>query len=168
MQKELIGQIVLTRYNNKTYRIDDVDVDCSPYSRFDTTNNGVTEKTKYTDYYQGRYGITITERDQPLLVSYPKKKDINKGMTTNIYLVPSLCYMTGLSEDMRKDFGLMQRLSKYLHMEPKDRVEKLQSFVNKLKTNEKVCSYVFIFICLFLILNSFLYQIVNHLEFYCR
>jgi len=138
LKKELIGQIVLTRYNNKTYRIDDVDVDCSPSSNFDTINNGVKGKTKYEEYYQGRYGITITEREQPMLVSYPKKKDINKGMTTNIYLVPSLCHMTGLSDDMRKDFGLMQRLSKYLHMEPKTRVEKLQAFVDKLKTNEKV------------------------------
>jgi len=138
LQKELIGQIVLTRYNNKTYRIDDVDVDCSPLSHFHKTNNGVNEITKYKDYYQGRHGITITELEQPMLVSYPKKKDINKGITTNIYLVPSLCYMTGLSDDMRKDFGLMQRLSKYLHMEPKTRVDKLQAFVDKLKTNEKV------------------------------
>jgi aubergine-like protein len=38
--KTLIGVIVLTRYNNKTYRVDDIDWDQSPRSTFTTHREG--------------------------------------------------------------------------------------------------------------------------------
>ena len=40
-QKALIGAIVLTRYNNKTYKIDDVEFNSSPSSKF-TDHRGKT------------------------------------------------------------------------------------------------------------------------------
>ena len=36
-KKLLIGQSIITRYNNKTYKIDDVDFDKSPESDFEKT-----------------------------------------------------------------------------------------------------------------------------------
>ena len=46
--KAVIGSTVLTDYNNKTYRIDDIDWDRSPSSTF-TTRDG--EKS-FVDYYR--------------------------------------------------------------------------------------------------------------------
>jgi len=73
-------------------------------------------------------------------VSHPRKKDINKGMTTNIYLIPSLCNLTGLSDEHRKDYRLMQKMADHLHMDPVKRKQKLEEFMHKLKGNETVSS----------------------------
>jgi PAZ domain. len=40
VQKALIGVTVLTRYNNKTYRVDDIDWKQSPKSTFSTYRDG--------------------------------------------------------------------------------------------------------------------------------
>ncbi len=135
----------MTHYNRKTYRIDDIDFDVNPSAVFTTkskTADGEEIETEmsYRDYYVNRYGIRLTDTDmlQPLLVSHPRKKDINKGMKTNIILLPSLANLTGLSDDMRKDFRLMQSLSTHLHMDPMNRKKKLDEFMHKLKTTPQV------------------------------
>jgi len=135
----------MTHYNRKTYRIDDIDFDVNPSAIFTTkskTKDGEEIETEmsYKDYYVNRYGINLSETDmlQPLLVSHPRKKDINKGMKTNIILLPSLANLTGLSDDMRKDFRLMQSLSTHLHMDPVNRKKKLDEFMFKLKTTPQV------------------------------
>jgi aubergine len=46
-QQQIIGQVVLTDYNNKTYRIDDVDFDTTPDSTFATKDGEIS----YMDYY---------------------------------------------------------------------------------------------------------------------
>lgn len=130
----------MTHYNKKTYRIDNIDFGATPRDMFTVRRNGVEELTSYADYFYHRYGLKISEKDmnQPMLVSVPKKKDINKGIDTNIYLVPSFCNMTGLSDQMRADYTLMGRLSKYLHKPPNDRVAKLKDFVDSIKNNTDV------------------------------
>ena len=47
--KALVGCVVLTRYNNKTYRIDDIAWDKSPKDTF-VSHSG--EEITYIDYYQ--------------------------------------------------------------------------------------------------------------------
>ena len=46
--KALVGCIVLTRYNNKTYRIDDIAWDKTPEHKF-VSHSG--EEMSYIDYY---------------------------------------------------------------------------------------------------------------------
>lgn len=46
--KALIGCVVLTRYNNKTYRIDDIAWDKNPKDKF-VFHSG--EEMSYIDYY---------------------------------------------------------------------------------------------------------------------
>lgn len=48
IQQRLLGQTVLTSYNNKTYRIDDIDFTKSPRSIFDTKDGPIT----FLDYYK--------------------------------------------------------------------------------------------------------------------
>lgn len=87
-----MGQIVLTGYNNNTYRIDDVDYSVRPTSTF-TLRDG--ERISYKDYYETKYGITIKNDSQPLLVSRSKPKDRRAGQAELVYLVPELCRTTG-------------------------------------------------------------------------
>lgn len=94
-----MGSTVLTRYNNRTYRIDDIDWEKTPRDSF-TLGSG--EEITFVDYYRWgglgglrggvwrgccekhsspcgfsaskTYGITVRELEQPLLVHRPKEK----------------------------------------------------------------------------------------------
>lgn len=134
-EMSIIGSIVLTDYNNKTYRIDDVDFQTRPISKFKIRNG---EQCTYFDYYKQRYGINIRDKDQPMLVSKAKPREVRAGMTDIIYLVPELCRLTGLTDDMRTNFQLMRALAEHTRVFPKVRIEKLHKFNRRLKENEKV------------------------------
>lgn len=58
------------RYNNKTYRIDDIDWDKTPMDTFQTK----TGEISYVDYYKKQYGIEIKDKKQPLLISHDDKR----------------------------------------------------------------------------------------------
>lgn len=55
-QSKIIGNIVLTSYNNKTYRIDDVDFKSTPSSTFSRRDGS---EISYIDYYKERYNVRI-------------------------------------------------------------------------------------------------------------
>ena len=61
----LVGLSVLTRYNNKMYRIDEILFDKNPMSTFDYKGNPIT----FVDYYKNHYDIEIKDKGQPLLLS---------------------------------------------------------------------------------------------------
>jgi len=134
-EKALLGAIVLTRYNNRTYRIDEIAWDKHPDSEFDMRNG---EKMTYMKYYSQRYNKTIQDVKQPLLISMPKMADQRAGQTGPIYLVPELCFMTGLSEEQRANFQLMKALGDYTRQDPKRRTESLMKFSNRINTNPEI------------------------------
>uniref|UniRef100_A0A672I995 Piwi-like RNA-mediated gene silencing 2 n=1 Tax=Salarias fasciatus TaxID=181472 RepID=A0A672I995_SALFA len=106
--KELVGSIVITLYNNRTYRVDNIEWEKSPRDSF-TLMDGST--TTFADYYSKNYGITIKELDQPLLLHRPKERSKPGGkqlITGEILLVPELCFMTGIPDKMKKDFRVMR------------------------------------------------------------
>lgn len=49
----LLGMTVLTRYNNKTYRIDEISFDVTPKSTFKIRDNDVS----YVEYYKVSFSI---------------------------------------------------------------------------------------------------------------
>ena len=69
VEKVLLGAIVITRYNNKTYRIDEIAWDMHPDDEFTSRND---EKTSYMKYYAEKYNKTIRDIKQPLIISMPK------------------------------------------------------------------------------------------------
>lgn len=95
----LIGLTVMTSYNNKTYRIDDINWDVNPMSTFEK-RSGV--KVSFIDYYYEHYKIKIKDPKQPLLVSQIKMKKRPvpgaSAETTNmsVLLIPEQCVLTGL------------------------------------------------------------------------
>lgn len=88
----VIGQVVLTGYNNNTYRVDDVDFEVNPRSTFQLRNG---ENVSYIDYYKKKYNIDIRNATQPLLVSKTKPRERRAGQSDLVYLVPELCRATG-------------------------------------------------------------------------
>lgn len=64
VMKEIIGTSVLTRYNNKTYRIDDIAWDKTPRYVFSKDDQVMS----LVDYYKSHWNIEIKDLQQPLLV----------------------------------------------------------------------------------------------------
>lgn len=97
LQKEfeslVLGLVVLTDYNNHTYRISDIDYNVGPDSTF-LLKNG--DPITYREYYKSKYRITIREKRQPLLITRARPRDRRSGKCELIYLVPELCRATGV------------------------------------------------------------------------
>ncbi|EPY84542.1 hypothetical protein CB1_000471008 [Camelus ferus] len=133
--KLLVGNIIITRYNNRTYRIDDVDWNKTPKDSF-TMSNG--KEITFLEYYSKNYGITVKEEDQPLLIHRPSERQNNKGMLLKgeILLLPELSYMTGIPEKMKKDFRAMKDLTQQINLSPKQHHNALECLLQKISKNE--------------------------------
>uniref|UniRef100_A0A7N6BQP1 Piwi-like protein 2 n=1 Tax=Anabas testudineus TaxID=64144 RepID=A0A7N6BQP1_ANATE len=133
--KELIGSIVITRYNNRTYRIDAIEWNKAPKDTF-TLMNGT--KTTFADYYSKNYGITINEMDQPLLIHRPKERSKPGGKQTisgEILLVPELSFMTGIPEKMRKDFRAMKDLTMHINVSSEQHTHSIKQLIKNIGAN---------------------------------
>ncbi|KAH9639050.1 hypothetical protein HF086_003581 [Spodoptera exigua] len=132
--EDIVGKIVMTVYNKKTYRVDDVSWQVSPKSTFKMRDETIT----YMDYYKKKYKINIHDTDQPLLISRSKPRDIRAGMPELVYLVPELCRQTGLTDEMRTNFKLMKALDAHTKIGPDVRIQKLMAFNQRLTRNPEV------------------------------
>ena len=63
-------------------------------------------------YYLDSYNIEIKDSNQVLFIETQKKTG------TNIFLVPELLYLTGMSEDMRNNEGLKKELILKTQLKP--------------------------------------------------
>lgn len=134
VEKTMIGSSVLTRYNNKTYVIDDIMWDANPTNKFETSDGG---EISFLEYYKKQYNLQIHEREQPMLVN---RQTIVVGETQTqqdriILLVPELCYMTGLTDEMRADFRIMKDIAQYTRVTPNQRMNGLRKFVQSVNSN---------------------------------
>ncbi|XP_061624752.1 piwi-like protein 1 isoform X1 [Phyllopteryx taeniolatus] len=119
--KELVGLIVLTKYNNKTYRIDDIAWDQTPCNTFTRGDTDISFK----NYYKNQYGLEIQDSNQVLLISHVKR--VTQGQTPPgpALLIPELCYLTGLTDRMRADYTIMKDLSAHTKLVPEQRAGRL-------------------------------------------
>ncbi|XP_067087216.1 piwi-like protein 1 isoform X3 [Osmerus mordax] len=130
--KELVGLIVLTKYNNKTYRIDDIAWDHTPNNTFKRGDADISFK----NYYKTQYGLDIVDSNQVLLISHVKKLGPAGAPPPGpALLVPELCYLTGLTDRMRSDFNIMKDLSSHTRLTPEQRESRLTRFVNNIHKN---------------------------------
>ncbi|KAM4616451.1 piwi-like protein 1 isoform 1-T1 [Polymixia lowei] len=130
--KELIGLIVLTKYNNKTYRIDDIAWDHTPNNTFKRGADDVS----FTNYYKTQYGLEITDVKQVLLVSHVKRLGPSGAAPPGpAMLIPEFCYLTGLTDKMRSDFNIMKDLAIHTRLSPEQREARLSRFVNNIQKN---------------------------------
>jgi len=127
----------ITRYNNATYKIDEVDFDGSPKDVF-TDEKG--QDLKMTEYYKGKYGIIIKDEDQPLLVNYKHKQGVEKPF--KICLIPELCFGVGLSDSQRADFRVMKDIATFTRLRPTEKQEVLIKLIKSIQSNEKAKSHL--------------------------
>uniref|UniRef100_A0A8C5ENS3 Piwi-like protein 2 n=1 Tax=Gouania willdenowi TaxID=441366 RepID=A0A8C5ENS3_GOUWI len=133
--KELVGSIVITRYNNRTYRIDAIEWNKSPKDTF-TLMDGT--KTSFVEYYRKNYGITVKEMDQPLLMHRPKERSKQGGkqiITGEILLVPELSFLTGIPEKMKKDFNSMKDLTMHINVSSAQHATSIMKLLRSINAN---------------------------------
>ncbi|KAK9886691.1 hypothetical protein WA026_017610 [Henosepilachna vigintioctopunctata] len=138
-KKKIVGTVVLTYYNNKTYRIDDVSDKLSPKSTF-TLKSG--EQITYEKYFQDKYKLKIHVPTQPILISRLSKREIAAGAQEEIHLIPEFCQMTGLSDEQRSNFHLMSAVAQHTRVPPAGRMDKLRDFVKRLTANKDIVNEV--------------------------
>ncbi|XP_061673769.1 piwi-like protein 2 isoform X2 [Syngnathoides biaculeatus] len=133
--KEFVGGIIITRYNNRTYRIDAIEWDKSPKDTF-TLMDGT--KTTFVDYYSKHYGIIIKDMDQPLLMHQPKERSKpgeKQVFTGEILIVPELAFMTGIPENMKKDFRAMKDLTMHINVNAEQHTHSVKQLLKNINTN---------------------------------
>jgi len=131
----LLGAIVITRYNNRTYRIDEIAWDRNVNETFDLRDGS---KIDYKTYYANKYNCKINDAQQPLLVSMPKVREARGGVSGPVFLIPELCNMTGLSDEQRANFNLMKDIAKYTRQAPDKRIESLNKFSQRISNTPEI------------------------------
>jgi aubergine-like protein len=123
------GLVVLTKYNNdKTYTVDSVNLDLTPMSTFNTKEG----PKSYVDYYKQKYAVEIREKSQPMLVVQKKRgTDVD-----TIYLVPELCFLSGLTEEQRANFHLMKQINEIAIGTPKSKIEESKKLLQKILNHD--------------------------------
>lgn len=134
----IIGSVVLTTYNNKTYRVDDVDYTSTPKNTFQKKTREGIENIEYASYFQKHYGAKITDMGQPMLVSRSNARALRAGQSELVYLVPELCVLTGLTDEMRSNYQLMRATAMHTAVGPGDRVKRIVSYGNRLLAEPQV------------------------------
>lgn len=138
-ESELVGTIIMTRYNNRAYRIDGIDFTKNPTHSFVMDRDGGKEIT-YADYMKHHYNITVNDLQQPLIVYCPKPKRGEVTGSETLYLIPELCVTTGLTDEMRANFNIMKSIDEHTKLAPNIREGKLVEFLQQISTDERATS----------------------------
>ncbi len=76
----------------------------NPMNTFIKDGKSITYKV----YYEKQYGLQIKDNKQPLLLSIKKEKNSDqKIIEREIYLIPELVKVTGMTDNERKNFKVM-------------------------------------------------------------
>lgn len=126
---ELKGTSVVTTYGMKkhSYKIEAIDFLRSPNCTFKKGKPGEETEVSFNEYYNKTYGITISEPNQPLVISKNRKT----GM--EVALIPELCQMTGLTDQMRANFNLMRDLSGTLNKDGSTRIKETAALMDEIQ-----------------------------------
>lgn len=136
-EQELVGAIIMTRYNNRAYRIDGIDLTKKPSDTFVLTKSD-NRQVSYIEYMAQHWNVQVRDPGQPMIVHRPKPKRGQEGLECEpIYLIPELCVTTGLTDEMRSNFNIMKAIGDHTRLPPDVRESKLGEFLNQLATDEK-------------------------------
>ncbi|XP_034472426.1 protein argonaute-3 [Drosophila innubila] len=133
-KKYLLGSVIITRYNNRTYKIDDICFSENPQSRFETRTGSLS----YLEYYRTHHNINIKDDRQPLLISIKqqrKNETLTKEEEIRYCLIPELCYLTGLHDETRADQKIMREIATFTRVSPNQRLQALDKFIKNVNQN---------------------------------
>ena len=133
----LIGKLVVTSYNKRAYRVEDVDFSQNPRSTFQTKDGSAMV---FADYFRNTHNSTIRDERQPLLTVIPNNSRSRAGepKERDIKLVPELCNIAGLTDSQRNDNRLKMDLIRASQIAPQERVAHLREFLKSFHSNAEV------------------------------
>ena len=94
-KEALTGRSVMTLYNNRVYKIDEIDFSKTPASKFFCDMHNKNKEMTFGDYINDNYKIKVTSKTQPML----KHHNIRTGQ--DIYLIPEFWVLTGITEQQK-------------------------------------------------------------------
>ena len=131
-----IGKTVIATYGNfRAYRIGEINFDRDVNNTiFNIEKEGKKTPISIKEYYKQQYNITIKNDNQPMLIEeIPRnKRDDEKKVLR--YLVPELCYLSGIDELSERDRSEIIMKSKF---QPSQKVQKIEKGFSYLKNTEK-------------------------------
>jgi len=127
INEAIVGSTIVTRYNQKTYKIERVEFEMSPATTFDKDGKAIS----YMEYYKSRYNETVSDANQPLIIN----KDRKTG--NEVALIPELCQLTGLTDQMRADFRLQKDLAQIVHTNAEKKVKECAHLFQTFQENQK-------------------------------
>ena len=131
IKEDLKGNSFKVSYARRNYRIDDILFDKNPKN---TTINYEGKTINLIEYYEIAHKLKIKDQNQPLILV---RKTDSQGEPISLYFIPELCCLAGLSDDAIKDGYFMRELAKYTKLEPTDRVNKTNEFLNLISDDTK-------------------------------
>jgi len=130
----LVGKIVVTSYNKRCYRIEEIDIETKPTSTFERNGTPMS----YVDYYRTVHNKQITNLSQPMLKVVPNNKRRREEESRVTLLVPELCNIAGLTEEQKNDDQLKMDLIRASQVHPNDRVKHLREFLQTFHGNADI------------------------------
>ncbi|KAL9646069.1 hypothetical protein ABK040_007948 [Willaertia magna] len=122
IKQMLSNTIVMCGYgSNPTVHIDDVDFTKTPMDTFQYKG----KKINFINYFNEKYNVKITDKNQPLLVN------VNRRNNEINYFIPELCFLTGETEEMKADFHRQREIRKHSGLGPTARLKKISDLNNK-------------------------------------
>ncbi|VDM62915.1 unnamed protein product [Angiostrongylus costaricensis] len=133
MDEMLVGATVCTRYNNKMYRVTSINYGMSPVSTFTLPDGSITT---LKEYFEKNYNLTVTQSEQPVIICEWRTKQAD-SLPCVVYLLPELCFPTGLTDTMRQNFRFMKEFSHHTVMDPEKRRKKTENLLRRIRNNDK-------------------------------
>ena len=138
-RRDLVGKSFLARYGGmKTYIIDDIVLQMNPLNHLFTWRG---KQTNLLEYYQQQYNITIADVKQPLILNYDRySRESGENVEEekkSRYFVPELCSMTGIPEEMKQQYYVMEAIAKHTRLTPTARIEKIKQLFNLFQVSDK-------------------------------
>ncbi len=141
LENRMIGAVVFTPYNGGMARIDGIDFDKNPNHTFQKRDADGTMRTlRIVDYYREKYGITIQNMQQPLLVQIPQFREDETQPTEAIYFVPELCQLRLDPETDLSDWNAKAELTKRMTRSPESMHEDIFEIVDTFEENKHICN----------------------------
>ena len=131
-----VGKTVIAGYGNyRAYKIGEISFDRNvKNTSFEIEKEGKKQPVTIKEYYKQQYNINIKDEEQPILIEeIPRKR---RGEENKIirYLIPELCFITGLDELNENDRSNIVTRSQ---LNPNEKVKKIEKGFSYLKRNAK-------------------------------
>ena len=95
VKEELTGRSIMTLYNNRVYKIDELDFTKTPNHKFFCDMHNKNKEMTFADYVYENYKMKTTDYDQPMIRHH------NDRTGQEIYLIPQFCVLTGITEEQK-------------------------------------------------------------------